>query len=280
MSRIKTISKYVAMSVAVVIIVVLVYQVESFYATDFRAYFYPATRLFWTGQNPYTVPGFYNPPWLLALLAPFALLPERWAQAAFFACALCALLLVCYKLRLGRLGTLAFLLSFPAVYSLLYGNLEWLVLLGLLLPPRVGVFFMLIKPQVGMGALVCWIVQAWRKRGARGVLGLLWPVGLAVLLSMAIYGPWPLGFATAADNSTMHGLNVSAWPWLLPLGFYLVAETIKTPDLKKSLLIGPALSPHLVQGSWCGLFIALGDRPVAMVLANVVMWWAVVEQMS
>jgi len=270
--------KYAVLVVVAVVVAVLVYQVEPFYAVDFRSYFYPATRLFWTGQNPYIVPGFYNPPWLLVLLGPFALLPERLAQSVFFAVALCALLLVCYRLGLGRLATLAFLLSFPTVYSLLYGNLEWLVLLGLVLPPWLGVFFVLIKPHVGVGVFLFWCVQAWRKKGANGVLALVWPVVLAVALSMLVYGPWPLGFVTAADNSTTHQVNHSAWPWLLPLGFYLIFEIVKAPDLEKSLLIAPALSPHLVQGSWCGLFIALSDHPMAMVLSNLAMWWAVLGQ--
>ena len=63
-------------------------------------------------------------------------------------------------------------------------------MLGLLLPPQVGVFFVLIKPHVGVGVFVFWVVQAWHKKGASGVLALVWPV--AVLLSMLVYGPWPI----------------------------------------------------------------------------------------
>ena len=266
-------------AIVFLIIVVLVYQIKPLYAYDFRTYFYPASRLFIVGQNPYAVDGFYNPPWLLIAMIPFALLPEQWAQAVFLSTAMCTFLLVCAKLRLGRLSTLAFLLSFPTIYSLLYGNLEWLVLLGLLLPPQIGVFLVLIKPHVGLGIFLYWVIQAWRKERTSGVFKLLWPLLTVALISMLIYGPWPLRFALAAESSTTRGLNASAWPWLLPLGFYIAFEMVEQPDLKKSLLIGPALSPHLVEGSWCGLFIAFSDRPVAMVLANLAVWGAVIQKM-
>ncbi len=44
---------------------------------DWGLHFYPATRAFWLRQDPYAVPGVYNPPWLFLALAPLALLPER-----------------------------------------------------------------------------------------------------------------------------------------------------------------------------------------------------------
>src|SRR5690606_38971700 len=71
-------------------------------------------------------------------------------------------------------------------------NIDWLPLVGFVLPPQIGLFFILIKPQMGLAVALFWLVEAWREGGLREVIRVFGPVGAALALSLALYGLWPL----------------------------------------------------------------------------------------
>lgn len=231
---------------------------------DLQKYFLPATREFLHLRNPYTVTGYYNPPWTLLFLTPFLALPASWVQAMYFCTSLGVLGWICYKLNMKKSSTLAFLTSLPVLSMLVYGNIEWMVLLGMFLPPQIGLFFVLMKPQVGIGIAIWWIIKWYKRGGIEEVVHLLWPITLVLSLSIVVYGPWPLSVLSASDA----GVGGS-FPWTLPLAFYFL---VKMRDIKQGLLIGPLISPHMMGSSWCGLFIVLSDTPWAMWAANIGMW--------
>jgi len=234
---------------------------------DLQQYFLPATREFLHLRNPYTVTGYYNPPWTLLFLTPFLALPASWIQPTYFYISLGALGWVCYKLNMKKSSTLAFLTSLPVVSILVYGNIEWLTLLGMFLPPQIGLFFVLMKPQVGIGIAIWWIIEAYKK-GWKEIIHILWPITLVLSLSIIVYGPWPLNVLSALETGVGGGL-----PWTIPLAFYTL---VRMKNVEDSLLIGPALSPHMMGSSWCGLFIVLSDTPWAMWAANIGMWaWVI-----
>ena len=129
-------------------------------------------------------PGAYWP------LVPMALLPLEVGRAVLLLVSLISFAYTAWRLGAGRLGVTAFTLSPPVMHCLLNANMEWMPLLGFILPPRIGLFLIAVKPQTGFAVGIFWLFAAWRKGGWREVVRTFAPVTLAMLLSFVLYGPW------------------------------------------------------------------------------------------
>jgi len=235
-------------------------------AVDWHGTFRPAVQALVHGQSPYGH-GLYNPPWALLPLLPFAA-NEVMGRAALFLLALVTLSLVVIRLGGSPVSLGLIVIAPPVVHMLLNGTLEWLVLAGLLLPPRWGLFAVLVKPQTGAGIAVWWICEAWREGSWRGVLILIWPVGLAFLGSLVVFGLWPL------DARHTIGLrwNASLWPWSVPVGLALLAWGVGTRAMLPALAAAPFLSPYVLFHGWSGALVALVRRPIILGLVGVALW--------
>ena len=254
------------------LIVTMVLALFPLYAVDFRDYFLPATKVALAGGNPYSIEGFYNPPWTLLVIAPIAWLPGQMAQAAFLSTALFVTGFALYRLGIKALSATMIMLSLPAISMVAFGNLEWLVLLGLLMPPWLGLFLVLIKPQVGIGVLLYWVIVRWKKDGTRGVIKMLMPVTGALGLSLVAYGLWPLHLLGAAERSTGTGGNVAAFPFLIPFGIWILYRAVMAKKPVDALAAGPCFSPHLMGSSWVGAFLLLADNHMLLGAAVVLSW--------
>lgn len=111
----------------------------------------PAALDIGRGRSPYEHLSFLNPPWTGALLLPIAVLPEQLGRGVLFAVSLAAFGLVLIRLGARPLAFGAFLASPPVMHGLLNANIDWLVPLALLVPPRWGLFLATCKPQAGIG---------------------------------------------------------------------------------------------------------------------------------
>ena len=101
---IKTAHKYISATGFAILIVLVLSHVPTM-GIDFSL-LYPAGQAVWNFQDPYSViPGFFNPPWMLVILAPIALLELQTARWVWF-----ALGLTCYLIAFKRcnypIGTL------------------------------------------------------------------------------------------------------------------------------------------------------------------------------
>jgi hypothetical protein len=212
-------------------------------ACDWQRFYVPATCAVWRGESPYDPQyGFFNPPWVLLLLTPFAV-HEAVGRAALFVLALATIAAVVRRLG-GTLLTALLVLASPPMLNLLWdGNIDWLALGGLLLPPRWGLFLVTIKPQVGLGIAVWWAVEAWREEGWKGV----WDPVLRL---------W----------------NTSLWPWSAPVGVALLGWGIRARDLHPALAAAPLLSPHVILHSWITALVALARKPVVLAVLVVALW--------
>jgi hypothetical protein len=237
-------------------------------ACDWQRFYVPATRALWRGESPYDPRyGFFNPPWVLLLLTPFAV-HEAVGRAALFVLALATIAAVVRRLG-GTLLTALLVLASPPMLNLLWdGNIDWLALGGLLLPPRWGLFLVTIKPQVGLGIALWWAVEAWREEGWKGVWDLAWPVALAFLGSLALFGPWPL----RSTDPVLRLWNTSLWPWSAPVGLALLGWGIRARNLRPALAAAPLLSPHVILHSWITALVALARRPVVLAVLVVALW--------
>lgn len=117
--------------------------------SDLQGLFKPAAFALLHGHSPYTVPYFTFPPWALVAYIPFMAIPYPFDIILFSAIGLAAFGFTAYKLGAKPL-TIALLVMVPQLlWGILYGNIDWLVALGFVLPPQIGLFFVLLKPQIG-----------------------------------------------------------------------------------------------------------------------------------
>lgn len=237
-------------------------------AVDWRGAFRPAALEILHGRSPYNAEGFFNPPWAAILLIPFAILPENVGRAVMVIAALAVYAYVAHKLGGNKLTIGLLLLSPPVLHGLLNGNIDWLAVLGVVLPAWLGLFFLAIKPQIGMIVVLYLFFAEWRKGGPLRVLKTFLPVGLASVASIAIFGPWFLDIPGVDEIA----INASLLPLALPIGLALTVTAIRKNEIRYSMIASPMLSPYLLLHSWIGAFLALAPKPYEAAAAVIGMW--------
>ncbi len=244
------------------------------FGIDWHLTFRPASLAVLSGKSPYTVDIFGLPPWGLLPFLPLALLPENIGRAIIFVASLVAFGFAAYRLGARPIALAAFLISPPVVHCLLNANVDWLPVLGFILPPQIGLFFVSVKPQVGFGVAVFWLVEAWRTGGWRQVVRVFWPITLALLASFVVFGFWP--FRAMFVFTSSQGWNASLWPASLPVGLTLLVATLRRRQVKYAMAAAPCLSPYVLFHAWSGALVALADSPVEMSAAVIGLWALIV----
>lgn len=228
--------------------------------------FYTAARAVCAGVNPYTVPGFYSPLWVLCYFIPLSWLP---LAIAFRLNALVSLGATGYAFwRITRGDVLKFWLLLAAPFALFtawYGNLEWAPLLAAVVPPLAGFWLAAAKPQMGLilaGVLLFEMVRARRLLAASLTLSLLIVLtGLSFALGMR----WE-----AMPDSAW---NISAYPWGVPLGIGLAVASAVRVDRLAGLAATPLLSPYLGSpASWVGVLPLLSRRRGLLAIGVALAW--------
>lgn len=234
---------------------------------DWRV-FWEAARATAHGQSPYTVAGFYNPVW--ALLPVWLAAPAGNAIAYGVWVALNIGALIASALRLGaRPFALALILLSPLTLNLfVLSNNEPLAYMGLLLPPPLGIFFLMLKPQILLGAIVVLAWRAWRQARARGLVRLFAPVGLALMGTVVVFGFWMRGADVLVDAYW----NLSPFPLLVPVGLFLLWRAVRTDDIHYALPAGLCLSPYFAFYSLTLVGLALVRAPRWLLLWFVAQW--------
>ncbi|MFN2197505.1 MAG: hypothetical protein ACK2UW_15415 [Anaerolineales bacterium] len=242
---------------------------------DWQQTYRPAARRLLTGKNPYTEPAvpetpFVAAPWSLIPLLPFAVLPEQLGNACLFLLAIFIFAMSVKKLGGNIFAIVIFILTPPVITSLLYSNIEWMPLIGFVLPPQIGLFFISTKPQTGFAVAIFWLYQAWRQGGVKEVVRVFGPF-LAVLgLSFLIFGFWP---ATSYGVINVAGdLNASLWPASLSLGIAFLFLSLSNSKKEFAMAASPFLSPYVQLYSYSGALAALVKFPLALLATNIAMW--------
>lgn len=238
---------------------------------DWHETFYPALQKALDGDSPYDVPTFRNAPWTILLLLPFAPFSEDTGGILYFMASLAGYAWVAYRLQASPLALTAFLFSPPVVYGLRMLNVDFLVLLGFTLPAPIGLFLVLIKPQMGVAMVLYWLAEAWRSGGAKSVARTFAPVTIASVLSFLFFGNWIAGRQGDLLGSFW---NASLWPWALPVGLVLVALSIRDRRMEYGMAASPFLSPYLAYHSWVSALAGLLRYDFQLVIAVIGMWIA------
>ncbi len=256
---------------AAAVLLLLVVAVMAFVlppAVDFHNYFRPAAQGALHGISPYENAGFFNAPWALIPLIPIALLPESLGRAVLVVVAFLTYAFTAYRMGAKPLAVVFFLLSPTVVQDLLNGNLDWLAMLGFVLPRPLGIFFLAVKPQIGAVVGLFWLIEAWRDGGWRRALHDFWPIILALGLSFVAFGLWPLRFQA---NLTMWW-NASLWPMSIPVGLALLTGAIRKRSQRLAMAAAPCLSPYLLLHSWGAVLLAIVNRLPETIAAVVGLW--------
>jgi hypothetical protein len=165
---------------------------------DWWRFFRPATLSL---RDPYQVPGVLNPPWIFPLLYPLALLPGRWGGVGI---ALLSMLAIVLYLK-SPFKLLAMAASAPFVFVIVLGQLDALVLFGLMLPAAIGPLLILVKPQ----SAILTILNRISRHSLLVLLG-------ALIVSMLVWGFWPAEMLRAGLVPDQLR-NASFFPYSLPL---------------------------------------------------------------
>jgi hypothetical protein len=245
---------------------------------DWRDTYRPATLAMLRGGNPYdpavspTAP-FFAAPWGLIPLIPLALFPLEVGRALLLIISLVSFAYTTKKLGAGLVAMVAFLLSPPVVHCLLNANVEWMPLLGFVLPPQLGLFLIAVKPQTGFAMGIFWLYEAWRKGGIYEIIRVFAPVTVALLLSFLLYGLWPFRFNNVLTIA--HQFNASLWPMSLPVGLALIVTALRKGEKTYIMPASPCLSPYVLFHSWSSAVVALSAYPLEMVAAVIGLWGVV-----
>lgn len=216
-------------------------------------------------ENP-----FIAAPWGLVLLILLALLPIDLGRTFLFAISLISFAYSAKKLGANLMAITAFLLSPPVVYCLLRANIEWIPLLGFVLPARIGIFFILVKPQTGFALGIFWFIEAWRNGGWREVCYKFWPVTIVILVSFILFGFWPLNALHILGIA--QDFNASLWPISIPFGIVLICLSLFKREAKFAIAASPFLSPYVLFYSWISAIVALSARTLIMISTVFGLW--------
>ena len=248
--------------IAIAVIVWLIYAISGQGIEFFSTY----RDLVLQPQNlvsRFGVPLTYNPPWVGLILAPFIVMPGKSGYLLFM---VVTILMFWYATREFS-GKLAFLLvSAQLSWILFWGQIEALVMLGIALGwsalkthswPRMILALLLavLKPQIGLVPILA--IWWWSGKDRwKSLLGFL----IVVLLSILMYGPWPVWFVQnvvkiSTDNSIYHLWNSSIGVWALPL--FIPALALKMNRYQRLVALmatGMLASPYMPYYSTILLF--------------------------
>jgi hypothetical protein len=235
---------------------------------DWSEVFIPATRYLLAGQSPYSETKFFSPVWVLFPFIPLVYLPEDVGRSILF-----ILALVAYTYSAKRLGaktfvTAAFLLSPPVIFSLWLASNDWMPMFGFVLPPQIGLFFILAKPQMGSVVALFWFVESWRKGGWRETFRVFAPVSIAFLITLAVYGFWP----NRSGELIQIKHNASFWPATIPIGLGLLIISLRRRKMNFAMAAAPCLSPYIMFPSWVSALGAFLSSPVEAITAIIGVW--------
>jgi hypothetical protein len=233
---------------------------------DWIRWYRPGCLALLAGESPYQLEGFFNPPWVLLPLIPLAFLPERVGVAVMTMAYLGSFIFVARKLG-GKPLTIFLMMTTPnfLFYGLSFANIDWMVMLGLIMPPQIGLFFVMAKPQIGLGIAIFWLFESYQQGKFIKVIKDFAPVTIAFIISFLLYGLWPLRPLELATNTSL-------WPMSIPIGLVLLSFALRKGQKGLAILSSPFLSPFVGVQSWPVALLGLLPHQIESIMAVAGMW--------
>lgn len=208
---------------------------------DLMTIFYPAAKI---PLQPYSIEGFINPPWVALLIAPLSLIPPQLGRILISLLNLLLTSLLVLKYGGGKFALLITLTSYPFLFLLSTGSVEWMPMLGLLLNWPI---LILAKPQSGALVLLLWLKRT--KNKWTFILSIVTLLGLSLL----VWWNWPrlmlenIHTLPAALACPLNKINV--WPWSIPFGLAALYYALVQDEESLAIVATWLLVPHLVYHS-------------------------------
>jgi hypothetical protein len=212
---------------------------------DWQGALLPACRELLAFRSPYDQFNFFNPAWALLPLLPLSFLPDKVGSVILSITNVMVFAYIAHRLKARPLIVILIATLPPVLYST---NIDWMVALGLIMPPQIGLFFVLVKPQVGVFIALFWFSQAARY-GVREVLRTFAPVTVAFILSFIVFGFYPLKWVGQLSLLDNHW-NIQIFPYGIPVGLVLIGTSLRNKQLGLSATAAPFLSPYSLMWSW------------------------------
>jgi len=220
------------------------------------------------GRTPYTSIIRCLPPWVYLITAPIAMLPPDLGAAVIFVLTYMILSYVLYRMNAKTWVILVFMFNTFTFVNAKNGNLDSLAMLGFILPPQIGLFFVLIKPQIGAGIALFWLIESWRKGKYREVLRVYTPVSAAYVISFLFYGLWPLKLI----GMTQDVYNASLWPFGIPVGIILLYKGIRERNALFAIGASPFLAPYVNITSFVVALMPFIPNPILIMISAALSW--------
>jgi hypothetical protein len=221
--------------------------------------------------NPYVLPSFVSPPYISIFLLPLTALPPLLAILIQLCLTTVVLALLVYK-HGGNWRTLLLVVSCYIMFHVTIElNVDWLVMIGLLVPPAWSAPFLATKPQLAYGVVLSYS----RRDFVRFVI-----VGLILLIvSLLIWNQWPLQMleatrrviSTAQWNTALIGLLT---PFVaIPVGLLLAWRGFRRRDPVLCTLAGFFFVPYTGFYSHILSFTLVALRfPRVALLISIILW--------
>lgn len=211
---------------------------------DFQ-FFYNAGYHLLHGSSPYLEPGYFNPVWVAVFFAPLALFPfeAAWRIHAFLSIFIYSIAF--FRLVRNRKSAwlYAALAPFFIVITSVYGNMEYMVLLGITLPAPIGIFLVLSKPQMGLGVAMVMLLVEWNRSHRSAVT-----IGMFVILAELLSVLMGMGGYQRVNQT----LNMA-----LPSGFLIGVPLLLLALWRRNRLTAMAatmtISPYATALSWVAI---------------------------
>lgn len=228
------------------------------------------------GHNPYSAGQgemlFFNPVWTLFPLIPMAVLPRMVGHVLNALVSMISLMFVTKRLKIKVWDYFLIAISPMHLHSMLYGNIEWMPLLGLLCPPPLAMVFYSTKPQAASGLILLLLWQQWKENKWKGVAKTVAPTLALVLISLAVFGFPPV---PGGENPGQRSL----FPFSLLVGIPALVIALRQNDEKLAMFSGPFTAPYVTfhgylpaifafEGKWLLLAVIVGFIPIFLGLVS------------
>jgi len=222
---------------------------RSVYGVDYTYFFRAALQ----ADDPYAVPGFYNPFWILPLVWLSELFGE-YRLAVWVTVNLCCVVWVCVKLKMPLWGILPFLFFSGALMGAYVGNVEGLVMLGLVLPAPIGIVLLMLKPQIGLALTGYYVLCALVEHGWKRAALILVPVLVLFALSFIFYGDW---FLKSWEVVGRDYNSINFFPLGVPVGVALIVAGVARRNVGYALMAIPLTTPYMIFHTWAFPFLGV-----------------------
>ena len=238
------------------------------WGVDWKGVIRDASLKLISGQSPYIRKVNCFPPWAYLLLSPIALLSPALGAAILFVLTYTAYSFVLFRMKVNPWAIFIFMLNGFTFINAKNADIDFLSILGLIMPPQIGLFFILIKPQIGIGVAIFWLIESWRKGKFKEVLRVFSPVIIGYSISFLIYGFWPINFI----GMTHDAFNASLWPFGIIIGIFLLFVAIRERKNIFSVSSTPFLSPYVNITSYAVSLIPLTQNIFLLIIGVIFSW--------